>query len=66
MSAVTGILAGVVTVAGAVALYRYAGKRVSALKDFLAQSGSDNSGQGPILDFERDPETGDYKPRNAK
>lgn len=57
MSAVSGIVAGLVTAAGAVALYRYALRRSSELRDKL-ERGRARAGEEPVIDFERDPATG--------
>lgn len=58
MSAVTGIVAGLVTAAGAVALYRYVQRRAGEFRDRLdrARGGAQNS----VMDFEQDPDTGVY------
>lgn len=59
MSAVTGIVAGLVTAAGAVALYKYMRARAAELRGKLERARA----PGPekrdgVIDFERDPQTG--------
>ncbi|MCB9955737.1 MAG: hypothetical protein H6848_07505 [Caulobacterales bacterium] len=62
MGAVTGIVAGFVTAAGALALYRYAQRRGRALRDKLeglrARAASPG---GAVIDLELDPATGVFK-----
>lgn len=57
MSAVTGIVAGFVTAAGALALYRYAQRRTGELRDRIEKA-RQRGGARKIIDFEQDPETG--------
>jgi hypothetical protein len=60
MSAVTGIVAGLVTAAGAVALYRLVERRSRALRAAIDRArGRDRRER--VLDFEQDPATGVYK-----
>ncbi len=59
MSAVTGIVAGLVTAAGAVTLYNYMRRRAAELRAKLERARA----RGPekseaVIDFERDPATG--------
>lgn len=62
MSAMTGILAGLVTAAGALALYRYAERRARALRAAVGEMRRDpRRADRPVLDFERDPDTGVYR-----
>ncbi|MBB5518016.1 hypothetical protein [Amphiplicatus metriothermophilus] len=62
MSAMTGIVAGLATAAGAFALYRYAERRARALRRAVEERRRDPQRAGkPVLDFERDPETGVYR-----
>lgn len=61
MGAVTGIVAGVVTAAGAVALYRYAQRRGRALRDKLDHLRARATSGGAVIDLERDPSTGVFK-----
>lgn len=61
MGAVTGIVAGIVTAAGAVAVYRYAQRRARDLRDridlFRARGGEGET----VIDLELDPSTGVYR-----
>lgn len=59
MGAVTGIVAGFVAVAGAVAIYRHLERRARE----IASRVDDLRGRPfrSILDFERDPATGVYR-----
>lgn len=59
MSAVTGIVAGFVTAAGALALYRYAQRRTGELRDRIEKARRRGAARN-IIDFEQDPETGIY------
>lgn len=59
MSAVTGIVAGFVTAAGALALYRYARRRTGELRDKLERARARGAGR-TVIEFEQDPETGIY------
>ena len=62
MSAVAGVLAGLVTAAGAVALYRYAERRTRSLcEQFNAHAPTQR--RPDVIDFERDPDTGVYRAR---
>lgn len=60
MSAVTGIIAGFVTAAGAVALYRMAKRRARSLRAAIDEARG-RRGADPVLDFEQDPSTGVYR-----
>lgn len=59
MSAVTGIVAGLVTAAGAVTLYRYAQRRAAELRERLEKSRTRSARpDAAVIEFERDPATG--------
>lgn len=67
MSAVTTLVATVAVAAGAVALYRFAEKRTRPLRSAIdemrrtAQGGTTDA----IIDYEQDPESGVFKPKDA-
>lgn len=61
MSAVAGILAGLVTAAGAVTLYRVTQRRVRAVRDSFLDTKRHEPSPQNTLDFERDPETGVFR-----
>lgn len=64
MSALTGIVAGVVAVAGVAALYRFARRRARSLRDAIdAVRDPRPDGGEAVLDFELDPATGVYRPK---
>lgn len=62
MSAVTGIIAGLATAVGVVALYRFAERRARSLRAAIDKGrGVAPGGGDPVLDFEQDPATGVYR-----
>lgn len=65
MSAVTTLAATVAAAVGAVALYRYAERRTRPLRDAISEMRKAAKGEKPgaVIDYERDPESGVYKPR---
>ena len=63
MGAVTTLVATVAAAAGAVALYRYVDKQTKDLRDALRGAREPNAGK-PVIDYERDPESGVYKPKS--
>ena len=75
MSAMTGILAGLATIGGAIALSRLA-RRAGAARDSLDQArnarwahgvrpgASSEEAIGAVLDFERDPASGVYSAKS--
>lgn len=60
MSALSGIVAGFVTAAGAVALYRLVEKRTRSLRAKIDEVRGRHRADA-ILDFEQDPATGVYR-----
>jgi len=66
MSAVTGIVAGLITVAGAIALVRHAGRKAREFQDALAEArrNTDAERGGAVLEYERDPESGVFRPKS--
>lgn len=71
MSAITSIVAGIVTVSGLVALTRMAQRKAAEIrKEFDVQNGVQNGAQNPeraprepVIDYERDPVDGVYRAR---
>jgi len=66
MGAVTTLVATVAVAAGAIAFYRFIDRRSRALKDVISDAKVRAGGRrsGKIIDYERDPESGVYKPRS--
>lgn len=66
MGAVTTLVATVAATVGAVALYRFVDRQAkefrSALATAKAQHG--NAASGKVLDFERDPVSGEFRPKS--
>jgi len=62
MGGVLTLAATAAAAVGAVAAYRYIEKRQRAFSDFLR--GDQKSGDSTVIDYERDPETGVYRPRD--
>ncbi len=62
MGAVTTLVATVAAAAGAVALYRFVDRQARDLKDVLRDKAKRTSDM--IIDYERDPESGVYKPKH--
>ena len=66
MGAVTTLVATVAVAAGAVALYRFIDGRSrafrNALDDVRKRAGAER--QGEIIDYERDPASGVFKPKD--
>lgn len=67
MSAVATLVATVAAAAGAVALYRVAERRSRPLRSAIAElrKSSRTSGAGAVLDYEQDPESGVFRPKDA-
>jgi hypothetical protein len=64
LNSVAGIVAGLIVVGGAAALFRFSKRKAAELKRAIDAFG--NGVRGPaetVLDFERDPETGVFRPR---
>lgn len=65
MSAVTTLVATVAAAAGAVALYRFAERRTRPLRDTIDElRAAKSKSSGAVIDYERDPESGVYKPKD--
>lgn len=65
MSAVTTLAATVIAAAGAVALYRYAERRTRSLRKAIDElrGSAERPATGAVIDYERDPDSGVYKPK---
>ena len=65
MSAVTTLAVTIAAAAGAVALYRFAEKRTRPLRQAIDEirNASQRNPSGAVIDYERDPESGVYKPK---
>ncbi len=62
MSAMTGIIAGLATAVGVVALYRFAERRARSVRAAIdRRRGGGPYRAEPVLDFEQDPATGVYR-----
>ena len=66
MSAVTTLVATVAAAAGAVALFRFAERRTRPLREAVDELRNAARPSGAVLDYEQDPESGVYKPKNAR
>ena len=66
MGAVTTLVATVAAAAGAVALYRFIDNKAKDFKSVLSEAKRQASGETgkPIIDYERDPESGVFKPKH--
>ncbi|WP_425410905.1 hypothetical protein [Hyphococcus sp.] len=66
MSAVTTLAVTVVAAVGAVTLYRFAERRSRPLREKISGlHKTPKRGQGgAVIDYERDPESGVYRPRD--
>ena len=66
MSAVATLVATVAAAAGAVALYRFVDGKSRAFRDALsdAHKRARSERQGEIIDYERDPASGVFKPKD--
>ncbi len=64
MNSVAGVVAGFLVIGGAVALYRFGARKAGELRRAIDELRGERSGpSGAILDFERDPLTGVFKPK---
>ncbi|RZO65924.1 MAG: hypothetical protein EVA70_07035 [Parvularculaceae bacterium] len=64
MGALTGIVAGVATLGAAVAIYRFAERKASAVRDAVEEIRRNVGAGGPegaVLDYQKDPEDGVYR-----
>lgn len=67
MSAVTTLAVTIAAAAGAVALCRYAEKRTRPLRAAIDEirKTARAKGSDAVLDYEQDPDSGVFKPKNA-
>ncbi len=64
MNPVAGVVAGFLVIGGAVALYRFGARKAGELRRAIDELRGDRaSPDGAVLDFERDPATGVFKPK---
>lgn len=61
MGAVTTLVATVAVAAGGVALYRFIDRQTRQFKDAIKEA---RGRDGAIIDYERDPDSGVYKPKH--
>ena len=69
MGPLTGVVAGIVTIGGAVAAYRFISRKSEdvrkALEEFKRQAGmTGNDLDGAVLDYERDPGDGVFRQKD--
>ncbi len=64
MGGVLTLAATVAAAAGAVAAYRFIDSRRKDIADFLSSAARSDADDVKIVDYERDPETGVYRPRD--
>lgn len=62
MSGLTGIIAGFAAIAGVVALFQFAGRKLDAARDTVNGKNASKDG-APVMDFERDRVTGVFRPK---
>ncbi len=60
MSGLTGVIAGLAVVVGAVALYRFAGRKLDEARDAVVGRKKADA-QAPVLDYELDRATGIFR-----
>lgn len=70
MGAMTGLVAGIATIGGAVALYRFARKglreaanQVEAAQRKAAEGFAGGGADGAVLDYRKDPADGVFRPK---
>ena len=63
MGAVTTLVLTVAATAGAVALYRFVDRQAKDLRDAIRDVQREQ-GKSGVIDYERDPESGVYKPKH--
>lgn len=67
MSAVATLAATIVAAAGAVAAYRYVGKKTRAFRETVDElrqrAGGESDAQ--VIDYERNPSSGVYRPKDT-
>jgi hypothetical protein len=63
MNTVAGVVAGFLVIGGAVALYRFGKRKADDLMRAIDELRGERGPAGEILDYERDPATGVFKPK---
>ncbi|MCB2097428.1 MAG: hypothetical protein AB7F91_08325 [Parvularculaceae bacterium] len=63
MNTTAGILAGLLVAGAAVTVYRFARRQADQLRAAIDEMRGANPGAGDVIDFEKDPETGVFRPR---
>lgn len=63
MNTVAGVVAGFLVIGGAVALYRFGARKADELKRAIDSLRGERGPAGEVIDFERDPVTGVFKPK---
>lgn len=63
MNAVAGVVAGFLVIGGAVALYRFGARKADELRRAIDELRGERGAAGGVIDFERDPATGVFKPK---
>ena len=64
MGAISSIVAGFVVVGGAVTLYRFAKRKSAEFQDAVEEFRRSASGEGGVIEFERDPATGVFRSKS--
>lgn len=64
MGAVTTLAAAVAAVAGGVALYRFVDRKQREFKEIFAEARKTGARHEKVIDYERDPKTGVFKPKH--
>lgn len=63
MGPTAGIVAGLVVAGAAVTFIRFARRKAAALRAAIDEIRGAASGEGGVIDFEKDPSTGAWRPR---
>lgn len=64
MGSIAGIVAGLAVLGGAVAIARLTGGRLDKVKNAFKGEGDVSNDTPDILDYEQDPDTGVFKPKD--
>ncbi len=63
MNTVAGVVAGFLVIGGAVALYRFGARKADEIRRAIDGLRGAPGPAGDVMDFERDPATGVFKPK---
>jgi len=63
MNTTAGIVAGLLVAGAAVTAFRFARRKADQLRAAIDELRGDRAGAGAVLDFEKDPDTGVFRPR---